>query len=89
MRTDFRKEMYDQFGHFHVDQLWLLTKFAKNVRLRCRNNSAFNNFMNVTFDYAKFDQVQKQHADGSYYPGLRITVNGGMREEEDETGVEK
>ena len=60
-------------------QLWVLTKFAKHVRLRCRNNAAFNNCMNQVFPYARFKQVTKFRASRitgaqETYPGLSITV---------------
>ena len=55
-------------------QLWALTLFAKHVRLRARNNSAFNNLMNAVFVHAKFKQVTKTKPDGSTYPGLEITA---------------
>lgn len=56
-------------------QLWAITKFAKYVRLRARNNSAFNNLMNAAFPHAKFRQVTKFKKDGSSYPGLDIIVD--------------
>lgn len=61
-------------------QLWALTKFAKHVRLRARNNAAFNNFANAMFPYARFQQVQKTRQSRSNpsmtetYPGLKISV---------------
>lgn len=30
-------------------QLWFLAKLGKHIRLRCRNNSAFNNYFNNAF----------------------------------------
>lgn len=60
-------------------QLWWLTKFAKHVRGRCRNNSAFNNYMNRNFSPAKFREVPKTYTDRSGqkkdYMGLEIQVN--------------
>lgn len=58
-----------------AEQLWLLTKFAKYVRLRARNNAAYNNFASRVFPYATFRQVNKERADGSTYPGLSIKVD--------------
>jgi hypothetical protein len=58
-----------------AEQLWFLTKFAKHVRMRCRNNTAFNNYMNSNFAPAKFKTVQKIGRDGSPFPGLEITAN--------------
>ena len=57
-------------------QLWALTRFSKNVRFRCRNNSAFNNMMGRVFPHATFRQVPKVSAGGKHYEGLQITVNG-------------
>lgn len=55
------------------EQLWWLVKFAKHVRGRCRNNSAFNNYMNRNFN-ASFREVQKEF-NGRTYTGLKIIVN--------------
>lgn len=61
------------FNHeLSAKQLWLLTKFAKYVRLRARNNTAFNNLCNQVFPYAKFTTVTKNRADGTSYPGLAV-----------------
>ena len=70
------KEAFEAaFGkNLTVQQLWALTNFAKNVRLRCRNNSAFNNMMSRVFPHATFRQVTKKRLDGSTYPGLSIAV---------------
>ena len=70
-----RVEFEEAFGKLTGKQLWTLVKFAKQVRFRCRNNSAFNNFCNVTFPYAEFQQVQKTGSRGTY-EGLSITVEG-------------
>jgi hypothetical protein len=67
-----------------AQQLWALTKFAKNVRLRCRNNAAFNNMMSRVFPHATFRQIQKLRTDGTYYPGLQIVVADQVAEGEDE-----
>lgn len=59
--------------------MWEIVKLAKHVRLRCRNNAAFNNWFNAAFPHLKFEQVQKQRpsrynpAIPEYYPGLKIT----------------
>lgn len=89
--TDFQQIMAENFGtDLTAKQLWALTKFAKNVRLRCRNNSAFNNFMNRTFPNATFRQVNKTRPSRmnpsvmETYPGLEITVKG-MIEMDDES----
>ena len=64
-----------EFGEMTVKQLWVLTRLAKRVRLRGRNNSAFNNMMNGVFgSYARFKEVTKMKADGTKYPGLQITT---------------
>lgn len=87
--TNFQDEMKKVMGENPTaEQLWALTKFAKNVRLRCRNNTAFNNFMNATFPHARFRTVTKTRpskihgAPDETYPGLQITVkNPGNAEE--------
>lgn len=82
MATDFKKLITENFGeNLTARQLWALTLFAKNVRLRCRNNTAFNNFMNATFPHARFRQVQKSRisritGQPESYPGLEITIPG-------------
>lgn len=72
----FRNDFEQEFGKLTITKLWLLVKFAKYVRLRCRNNSAFNNFCNAVFPHAHFKQVEKKRNDGTSYPGLSITING-------------
>lgn len=85
--TDFKKLMAENFGELNSQQLWALVKFAKNVRLRCRNNTAFNNFCNQTFPNATFRTVNKQRPSRTIpgaihpplmetYPGLEIIVKG-------------
>lgn len=88
MSRDFKQLMKEQFGELTITQMWALVNFSKNVRLRCRNNTAFNNFCNQTFPYARFQQVTKQRVDKytgqlKTYPGLQITVNGQTVENEE------
>jgi hypothetical protein len=80
MTQDFKSLIEENFGKLNGQQLWALVKLSKNVRLRCRNNTAFNNFMNQTFPYARFQQVNKTRKNRytgaeETYPGLQITVN--------------
>ena len=72
------------FPNLSPAQLWTIVKIAKWIRLRARNNSAFNNVMNTLFPYATFRQVTKTKEDGTTYPGLQITVNGQTEEGEEE-----
>lgn len=81
--TDFKQMMTENFGNeLSAKQLWALTLFAKNVRLRCRNNTAFNNFMGRTFPHATFRQVNKTRPSRynpniiENYMGLEISVKG-------------
>jgi len=82
-----KQEIEESFGpNLTAKQLWALTKFAKHVRLRARNNAAYNNLCNRVFPYAQFRQVNKTKPDGTSYPGLNIIVNGesaGVNESED------
>ena len=74
---DLRKEFEENFGKLTTRQLWILTILCKNVRLRCRNNTAFNNSMNRIFPYATFRQIEKiKSSTGEKYPGLSIVVKG-------------
>lgn len=58
-----------------VQQLWALTLFAKHVRQRCRNNAAYNNFMNRIFKHARFATVPKvDEKTGERYEGLEIIL---------------
>lgn len=93
--TKLREEFEKEFGKdLTPRQLWVLVKFAKHVRLRCRNNAAFNNFANQLFPNARFQQVTKTHPEGTYrrgvnvsgqsYPGLKITVKDQSVESGDE-----
>lgn len=70
--TDAKDQFKDKFGNLSTEQLWVLVKFAKHVRLRCRNNTAFNNYMSSTFPYASFTQVSKTSKSGKSYMGLQI-----------------
>jgi hypothetical protein len=87
MKANFKEIMSENFGaELTASQLWALTKLAKNVRLRCRNNAAFNNFMNATFPYANFRQVNKTRVNRfsglqESYPGLQITLKGQVSDE--------
>ena len=79
-----KQEIETNFGaNLTPKQLWALVKFAKHVRLRCRNNNAFNNFANRVFPYAKFEQVNKTRKDGTSYPGLRIRVGENVTDNEE------
>lgn len=66
-----------------LEQLWWLAKFAKHVRGRCRNNSAFNNFMNRNFAPARFSEVPKEY-NGRHYMGLKISVGENSSEGDNE-----
>ena len=73
-----KQSIEENFGaNLTAGQLWALVKFAKNVRLRCRNNQAFNNFCNRTFPYAKFQTRPSRYNPNQMetYPGLQIVVN--------------
>jgi hypothetical protein len=78
-KQNLRADIEAQFGHLTAKQLWTITKLAKMVRLRCRNNTAFNNAMNEIFPHAKFQTVNKSRISRitgreETYPGLQITV---------------
>lgn len=88
--SSLKEEFEAAFGaSLNPRQLWALTKFAKHVRLRARNNTAFNNFCNAMFTNATFRTVNKQRpsrynpAVMETYPGLQITVAGATVEGED------
>lgn len=83
MRYEDPVEIEKILGVLTLEQLWAITKISKHVRLRARNNSAFNNYMNRIFPYAKFATVSKTRADGSVYPGLRIETAQEAKEEND------
>lgn len=70
----------------NAQQLWALTKLSKHVRLRARNNSAFNSLMNSLFPQASFRTVTKTKHNGEQYPGLQIAMKDGTSfdEQEDE-----
>lgn len=80
-----KKDIEDSFGkELTADQLWSLVKLCKHVRLRARNNAAFNNLFNNLFPHAKFKQVTKFKQDGSSYPGLSIEVDGQKVEQDED-----
>ena len=72
------KELQDVLkDNYTAQDIMTLVKFAKHVRLRCRNNSAFNNYMNRMFSgQFTFREVTKQGPRGPY-PGLKIECVGG------------
>jgi len=71
------KEFKERFGELNAQQLWTITKFAKLVRSRCRQNTAFNTAAKLAFPYANFKTVTKTNKKtGEPYPGLEITVAG-------------
>ncbi len=56
-------------------QLWWVVKICKAVRLYCRSNTAFDNFLNAVFKgKAEFKQVPKQNSVGKEYMGLEIKM---------------
>lgn len=92
-QIDFKEEFEKEFGQLTLRQLWLLVLFAKNARLRCRSNIAFNNMANRAFPYATFKQVEKiKPAGNGYpekrYPGLSIVIKGQEVIEETPFGEE-
>lgn len=95
--TNWEKEFKEKFGELNAEQLWLLVKFAKNARLRCRNNAALNNMMGAAFPQATFRQKMKTRKSwktglDETYPGLVIQMklkdgtvsSAGENEDEDE-----
>ena len=72
LREEF-KELFPE--ELSLRQIWLFVKICKAARLYCRNNVAFNNFMNAVFrDIAEFRQVQKQDVQGKGYRALEIKM---------------
>ena len=76
---DARDQFQQAFG-FPVEeltatQLWWITKFAKHVRMRARNNAAFNNYCNQVFAPSRFKEVNKTGPRGPY-KGLEIEAKG-------------
>lgn len=98
--ADAKAELEKAFGpieNLTGAQVWALVKLCKNVRLRCRNNAAFNNYFNGIFNNTfRFREVTKQRqkryaAPGvmESYPGLQISNSKGepvssAAEEDDE-----
>lgn len=82
--TPLKQAVARDFPSLSPAQLWTIVKLAKWIRLRARNNSAFNNVMNQLFPNATFRTVTKTKPDGTTYPGLQITVNGQTEEGEEE-----
>lgn len=69
-----KEELAAEFPDLTLRQLWIISKLAKRVRSRARQNVAFNNMMNRLFPDFSFTQVTKTNPrDGSKYPGLVIT----------------
>ena len=69
-----KRDFEQEFGQITVSQAWILTKFAKHVRGRCRNNNAFNNYISKCFPHLKFGTVPRTDKQtGRSYDGLEIT----------------
>ena len=77
---EMQEEFEEAFGfpieEITVHQAWWLTKFGKHIRGRCRNNSAFNNFMARNFRGLVFHEVTKEKDNGEKYKGLEILQRG-------------
>lgn len=80
----YKEDFEKHFGKLNVGQIWAIVKFSKYVRLRCRNNSAFNNFISQVFPHADFKQVTKKRSDGWMYPSLSISIEHTTIEESGE-----
>lgn len=80
--TPLKKELNEQFKDLTPRQMWAIVKLCKWVRLRARNNSAFNNVFNNIFRDSGFSfrEVTKTKKDGTTYPGLQISLNGQVDE---------
>ena len=74
----------DSLDKLSTEQLWCIVKLCKYVRLRARNNTAFNNLFNQVFPYAKFTQVTKSRSDGTTYPGLSINGKDDLTSQDGE-----
>lgn len=80
-KASLQTEIKENFGELNSRQLWALVKLSKFVRLRARNNTAFNNAFNQIFPNARFNTVNKTRNDRYTgrpvtYPGLQIVVQG-------------
>lgn len=87
--TSMQQEFKELFQTLTPKQIWLVVKLCKYVRLRARNNIAFNNLFNTVFPDYTFKQITKTRADGSSYPGLSILgratgISVGEEEESEE-----
>lgn len=85
--TTLLKEFAENFGELTPRQLWTLVKFAKHIRLRARNNTAFNATAGRIFPYAKFRTVSKTRENYGRietYPGLEITVKDSALSQDEE-----
>ena len=65
-------EVEELFPNLSLEQMWAIVFMMKHVRLRCRNNVALNNYLNMMFPDFKFRQVDKVDSSGNTYKGLVI-----------------
>lgn len=81
-----KQEITENLKGLTPRQMWTIVKLCKWVRLRARNNSAFNNLFNNLFREQGFNfrEVTKQKPNGERYPGLQITYDGRVEEVESE-----
>ena len=88
--TQLKASLEKAFGkELTGEQLWALVKLSKHVRLRARNNSAFNNLFNNLFPNAQFRTVTKERKNYrtgqmESYPGLSIIIKGQAVTQEEE-----
>ena len=90
--TQLKASLEKAFGtELTGEQLWALVKLSKWVRLRAKNNNAFNNLFNNLFPNAQFRTVTKERKNWKTgqmesYPGLSIIFKGETvnQEEDDE-----
>lgn len=52
-------------------QLWTLVKMLRTVRMSCRHNTAFYNYLNTVFPFANFKDIPKENKFGKC---LQITI---------------
>lgn len=72
-QSNLKADIITYFPNLTIEQVWTIVKLSKYVRLRARNNSAFNNLFNNLFPEFQFREETKYHPVTKLpYKGLKI-----------------
>lgn len=73
VQEEFEKAFGKPITEATEQEIWFLVKCIKHCRVRCRNNSALNNWLGRNFVGHSFSTETKINARREEYDGLKIT----------------